>query len=282
MAQFPVRYTRENLALTAAASASCVDMLRRLGRPLAAGPLRYLRRRLAHYSIDTTHFVEEELPPRPRRRYTREMLEDAAARSTSLAGLMGRLGVVPYDSAYRHIANRLRHFGIDTSHFGQAVDEADLRRAVAGSSSVAGTLRALGLPASSASRSRVKKAIASFDIPTRHFTGQAHGRGRPAPNRRTASQILRKLPEGAPRTRRALLHRSMQEMGVPYVCAACGTGERWRGKSLVLEIDHVNGDARDNRLRNLRYLCPSCHSQTATFSRSRRKHPKPRSTGESQ
>ncbi|WP_420717446.1 HNH endonuclease [Streptomyces sp. WM6378] len=33
-----------------------------------------------------------------------------------------------------------------------------------------------------------------------------------------------------------------------------------------MEIDHVNGDRLDNRRENLRYLCPSCHSQTGTFS----------------
>nr|WP_233435863.1 MULTISPECIES: HNH endonuclease [Streptomyces] len=38
---------------------------------------------------------------------------------------------------------------------------------------------------------------------------------------------------------------------------------------LVLEIDHINGDRLDNRRENLRYLCPSCHSQTQTFSNRR-------------
>ncbi|MFH9618260.1 HNH endonuclease [Streptomyces pratensis] len=37
----------------------------------------------------------------------------------------------------------------------------------------------------------------------------------------------------------------------------------------MLEIDHVSGDHLDNRRENLRYLCPSCHSQTETFSKRR-------------
>ncbi|MGI5528329.1 HNH endonuclease signature motif containing protein [Streptomyces syringium] len=53
---------------------------------------------------------------------------------------------------------------------------------------------------------------------------------------------------------------------MPRVCSACGIGETWQGKRLVLEIDHINGDRLDNRADNLRYLCPSCHSQTRTFS----------------
>ncbi|WP_338933320.1 HNH endonuclease signature motif containing protein [Streptomyces netropsis] len=51
-----------------------------------------------------------------------------------------------------------------------------------------------------------------------------------------------------------------------HVCSACGIGGTWQGKRLVLEIDHINGDRLDNRVDNLRYLCPSCHSQTRTFS----------------
>lgn len=266
-------YTRERLQSVAAESTGPVDMLRRLGQPLTGGPLRYLRRRLVHYAIDTGHFVEEDLPERPRRSYSREALAEAAARSRSLREVMEHLGVVPYDSAYRHLAGRLRHFGIDTSHFQRLLDEEELRRAVARSVSIAGTVRALGLPLSNHARNRVKKGIEAYGIPTDHFTGQGHRRHQPAYNRRTADDVLRRLPESAPRTRRASLHRALREKGVTYVCAVCGTGPLWRGNRLVLEIDHANGDSRDNRIGNLRYLCPSCHSQTPTFSRSVRRAP---------
>ncbi|MDK1473775.1 HNH endonuclease [Streptomyces sp. 549] len=52
-----------------------------------------------------------------------------------------------------------------------------------------------------------------------------------------------------------------------HVCVACGQSDLWHGRPLVLEIDHINGDRWDNRRQNLRFLCPSCHSQTRTFSR---------------
>lgn len=51
---------------------------------------------------------------------------------------------------------------------------------------------------------------------------------------------------------------------VPYRCAICGCTE-WQGKTLSLELDHINGINNDNRLENLRFLCPNCHSQTATY-----------------
>ena len=49
-----------------------------------------------------------------------------------------------------------------------------------------------------------------------------------------------------------------------YKCSTCNI-DSWNGKKLVLELDHINWNHTDNRLENLRFLCPNCHSQTDTF-----------------
>lgn len=52
---------------------------------------------------------------------------------------------------------------------------------------------------------------------------------------------------------------------IPYVCAFCGNTGTWLEKNIALELDHINGINNDNRLENLRWLCPNCHAITDTY-----------------
>ena len=49
-----------------------------------------------------------------------------------------------------------------------------------------------------------------------------------------------------------------------YICAICGQEPFWKGKPLTLILDHINGNNRDNRLENLRWVCPNCNMQLET------------------
>lgn len=58
------------------------------------------------------------------------------------------------------------------------------------------------------------------------------------------------------------------------ICYQCGLADSWNGKYLSLQLDHINGISNDNRLENLRILCPNCHSQTDTYAGKHNTKPK--------
>ena len=49
-----------------------------------------------------------------------------------------------------------------------------------------------------------------------------------------------------------------------YQCSECGISE-WNHKPLTLQIDHIDGNHKNNVIENLRWLCPNCHTQTDTW-----------------
>jgi len=98
---------------------------------------------------------------------------------------------------------------------------------------------------------------------SRNAWWDAIGRGviRPRPRREPIETVL-----GTGRRRnRSHVKWRLFEAGLKVErCEICGLAE-WQGRSLSLELHHVNGDGLDNRLDNLQLLCPNCHSQTDTW-----------------
>ncbi|GGR67475.1 hypothetical protein GCM10010269_02840 [Streptomyces humidus] len=263
------KYPDAAIAEAAASSSSLREVALKLGATPATGTLSHIRRRIHAADIDVSHFPgidrpEVDLP------FTTEELRAAAVVTTSVRGVARALGV-PDDSRSRATLNRmLAAHRIDVGHFTYrrtSIPEDELRRIVPTATSYADVMRGLSMEINDTNHRRVRRAVTRLDLDTSHFKRRSWGRPeRPAPPP-TAHRVLVVLPEQAGRTNRNRLHRALKEIGVPYACAECGNPGEWRGRSITLQIDHANGDWRDNRAANLRYLCPNCHALTATWCR---------------
>lgn len=144
--------------------------------------------------------------------------------------------------------------------------EQDYRDAASKSFSIAGMCRALGLGEFGANYRRIHKAIRDYRIDTSHFTGQGWNIGgtfNPMKGvKKELSEILVKdsTYDCSNSLRLRLLNEGLKE----HKCERCGRSE-WEGESIPLQLHHINGDRKDNRLENLQLLCPNCHALTDNY-----------------
>ena len=139
--------------------------------------------------------------------------------------------------------------------------EQALKEAIRTSSSFAEALRKLGLVPRGGNYATLHRAIARLELDTSHMTGQAHNRGKKfGPKRPLSLYLSNQFSIQSYKLKRRLLSEAV----MPHQCVKCLL-TRWNEQPIPLELDHINGNNADNRLGNLRLLCPNCHAQTPTY-----------------
>jgi Zn finger protein HypA/HybF involved in hydrogenase expression len=148
----------------------------------------------------------------------------------------------------------------------------DFVSAVNSATSIAQVLIRLGLHPTGANYKTIHRYVKEYELTTDHWLGQGHLKGKnhswnPC---RSLNEIC---SENSTYTSTSKLKKRLLEAGLlQNKCSLCEQLPIWHGQSLVLVLDHVNGVSTDNRLENLRILCPHCHSQTSTFAGRNKKH----------
>lgn len=141
---------------------------------------------------------------------------------------------------------------------------------IAESISFSDALRKLGLSTDGSNHKPLKKRIIEDGVDIFHFGPQPVSRATEF-SRYNPTPLAEVMIEGSTYSRQTLKVRLIKEGILEEKCSECKQGNEWQHKKLVLVLDHINGVPNDNRLENLRLLCPNCNSQTDTFTGRNRK-----------
>ena len=139
--------------------------------------------------------------------------------------------------------------------------EGQLRAAVRDASSLRQVLLKLNVAPFGGNYAVLKKAIEYYQLDTAHFSGQAWSKGQSLPQKRTLDDYLNNR---ATIQSYKLKRRLLKEGIFKHQCMNCRR-TKWAGKPIPLELDHIDGNNKNNSLTNLRLLCPNCHALTPTY-----------------
>lgn len=261
-------WTDEQLKRLVASSTTWAAVLRGLGLAVRGRNHHVVRTRVKALGLDTAHFNCEL------RRSEDARIREAVARSATWEETARLLGIESDPHALAALVKRAREIGTDSTHLQRRrasparrkrrrwTDD-QLRAAVAGSFSMAATLRALGLIAAGGNYESLQRRIKELGIDTSHFRGKAWNSGlryQPAPARPLEQLLVGDRWMASHHLKGRLFRAGLKAP----TCELCGWAEVAPDGRIPVELDHINGDRNDNRLENLRILCPNCHSLQAT------------------
>ena len=212
------------------------------------------------------------MPWRPR--YSEAEARAAISSSTSWAEVLDKLGYGYFGNNISTVRRWAAKWGISVAHLPHSPrrntghrntrhrhTSAELAAAVAASRSWAETLRRLGYCNTGGNWKTLKRRVAELGISTAHFDPYAATRAALRSAAIPLEEVLvRESTYSRTRSSAVSSNRELKSRR----CETCGQGELWRGKQMGLILDHINGVRDDNRLENLRIVCPNCAATLET------------------
>ena len=235
--------------------------------------LSIIKQKVTNMRLSTDHFFGQQP------KISDDDFKTIVKESNSLAQVVINCGMTNGGDYRKKILNRIEDLCIDISHFKSrnmqreykltnkldAIDDETFKTLVKNNTTWINLGQACGYTYFGSMKKKVAMRIEKLGLDTNHFEKSSN---QMIPSDKVF--VVDSKYHGTDGIKKRLL----TDFNFPYECAGCRNQNftkcddgvlMWNKKKIVLQLEHKNGNRTDNRLDNLEFLCPNCHSQTQTF-----------------
>lgn len=251
-------------------SDSFPDVTRKLGLdPNIGNTRKNIERLVKRNKISTTHFSSIK---RLSKKYDKDILLKLVNKHNTFKDILLELDYLPVQSNYKTLKKYLNLYNINYQHIlnqsykkNVKIDysEKNLRKIISESYTFADIKRNLGLTLTGGNNNTLRKYIKEYNIDISHF--DPHKVRREKLIKHNTIPLNNILVENSTYSYTTGLKKRLYKEGLKKrKCELCDQGEEWKGKKMSLILDHINGINNDNRIENLRIVCPNCNATLDT------------------
>lgn len=258
MRKIVFKITDTDLIYIVKESSSYVELTEKLNNKLNINVSnKTVRQLVKNKNILTNHFKKIIVEDR----WSKNNLLECIEESNNYKDIIVKLGLSVSTSTYYRLHKYLNKYSIDFKNKNKYYknknnirwSKENLSHIIKSSNSNSDVLYNLGLNAIGDNIKTLKKYINEYGINIDHFNYDRKGNNR-------SYKLSDILIQNSSYNRGRLKDRLYKEGLKKRICELCGQDEMWKGKKISLILDHKNGINNDNRLENLRIVCPNCNA----------------------
>lgn len=238
--------------------------------------VKNVERKIRRNGISVEHFdgvirIKESLT-----RYDKSKLEELVKKYDTLKDVLLEINLLPVGTNYNNLKKYLRKYDIDYSKFKNVRRNGNVKYTkeflediIKKSNTIMEVIENIGLSKHGNNYRTIKKYIELYDLNISHFDANKI-RNQKLTNFNTIS-LQEILIENSKYTSTNNLKNKLYNNGLKEKkCEICEQNEIWNGKHMSLILDHINGINNDNRIENLRIVCPNCNATLETHCRGKK------------
>lgn len=216
-----------------------------------------IERQVKRMELSTSHFSTIQ---RLKNKWNKDKIKKLVKTCKTYKEILLELDYLPIYTNYEKLKKLLKEWNIEFKSSlsdKEKWKEENLSNIVKNSFSYRGCLKKLNIRNAGGNFRTLKKYIEKYNIDTSHFKiEQCLGHKK---------DISEYLVENSNCSRANLKRRLLEENILENICVLCGQDNNWKGTKISLVLDHINGIHNDNRIENLRIVCPNCNAGLDTF-----------------